>query len=136
MKIRRQDCGRTVEVSKDWDTSATCSKCSGSFEALDSEEDTYEDEEEEESEEDTYDCENCRETFELNEVKLFKDEINEEDYNFAVCLDCLKKYANISNKTEIVYKDRIVEKPIIKYIDKETNQEIKQENKSIFNSVL
>ena len=114
VKIRCQDCGRIVEVKKDWDTDATCDECSGDFAELNSDEDEYE-----ESDEETFECIECEEEFDTESDLIYLE--NSDNY---ICKECIDKVypRKIEVKTE--YKEKIIEKPIIKYLNNQ-NQEVK-----------
>jgi hypothetical protein len=117
VQIRCQDCGRIVTVKKDWDTDSTCEDCAGSFEELNSEDDTYEEEQEEDEE--TFECSECEEEFDKEDNLIYFE--NSETY---ICKECINKVypRKIEVKTE--YKEKIIEKPIIKYLNNQ-NQEVK-----------
>jgi hypothetical protein len=124
VKVRCQDCGRTVETEKDKDISKLeCKECRGDMALLNSDDDTYKDDNEDEEEsEEVFECEECGEVYSSEEDLIFFK--YQEIYICKKCID--KAYPRkIEVKTE--YKEKIIEKPIIKYLNKE-GKEVKIES--------
>ena len=114
VKIRCQDCGRIVEVDKDWDIEATCDGCNGYFKESDSKEDTYEEEEEDSNEDEL--CHICGETeLKKDNYISFKEENNKGElfkgYNeITICKKCIDKA--YPRQTEVKEVIKFIENPI------------------------
>jgi YgiT-type zinc finger domain-containing protein len=109
IKLRCQDCGRIVDGKiGDKFRDIECSECEGNMEILDSEDDTYNPKNKKVEEEDIT-CDECGEDFD-------KEEVIEFEHVGDICKKCIDKAYPRQSKTQIEYKERIVEKPIIKYI--------------------
>lgn len=112
------DCGRKIEMSQskyeeheEWD----CKSCGGSLITDD-----------ELEEEDTYYCDNCG-----NENVQSKDIISFDCGD--ICKECIDK--EYPRESKIEYREKIVEKPIIKYVNQQ-GQEIKPKPKKVFSQVF
>ena len=121
-KLRCQDCGRITEARKlDKYHLGTleCAECDGNMRIFGSKEDTYnpnnkdveEDESDEEDEEETTICYECGREVGKGEYVYFEEE------GFVLCKKCIDKVYPRKSETKIEYKDKVVEKPIIKYVD-------------------
>ena len=113
-----------------------CIDCGGSFipeskfkKYLQENPENESDEEDEDGDEDedTFECSNCEE-------EKTKEEIIEFDNTDSICKKCIDKAYPRNSKIE--YKEKIIEKPIIKYIDKRAGKKIENNlnylNKSKF----
>lgn len=130
--IRCQDCGRIVSVEEDWDETATCSECGGDFEIKGSEDDTYKKDKLNEDTEDEgeLECEECGNTPSKKDLIFFKEQ------EIYICKKCIDKAYPRDSKVTIEYKDRIIEKPIIKYLNVEGNEITKSESSVIIGKVF
>jgi len=123
VEIRCQNCGRIVEVEKDWDTNATCDECAGEFAEVDSERDTYfpKESKEDESESNTnFYCKHCKNHI-TKEQKNPSDECDEcgdsplcdncfvKLKEVSICKKCINKVYPREIKTEV--------KEVVKFIE-------------------
>lgn len=110
VKVRCQDCGQVSEVKKNEIDETSCD-CDGDLALFGSEDDTYEPnkcpicKKEIKGNEDTYECDECSE----EEVC--------ENCGSTICMNCLKDIVKVETKVE--YQEKIVEKPVKVYVDKE-----------------
>jgi predicted nucleic acid-binding Zn ribbon protein len=116
-KVRCQDCGEIMDV-KVSDIDDTSCDCGGDLARLGSEDDTYEPtccpicKKEIKPDDDSYSCDEC------NEEDLCEDCTQEfENAGVTLCNNCLKDI--VKTETKIEYQDRIVEKEVLKYVDKD-----------------
>ena len=125
VSLKCDGCGRIVEAPEDYDPTATCKVCGKLFTEI---EDIKEENKKSSTglELITWESDDC-------------DDYDEYDY-LTICKDCIDKaYPRAKN---IVYKEKIVEKPVMKYIEKndisseqvEPIQEKKQD--SVFKNVF
>jgi hypothetical protein len=118
VKVRCQDCGNVEDVKKN-DIDDTSCDCGGDLAILNSEDDSYEPtmcshckEEIDVDNDETYECDEC------GDDELCEGCVHEfENAGVTICNDCLKGLIKVETKIE--YQDKIVEKEIVKYVDKE-----------------
>lgn len=121
VKLRCQDCGKVIEGKKADVDDSECN-CGGSYAIMGSEDDEYEPQQcpickkELEGDADTWQCEEC------DEEGICEDCIIEfENANNYFCKPCVNKAYPRPQETKIEYQEKIVEKPVKVYVDKEGN---------------
>lgn len=119
VKLRCQDCGEIIDGKKNDVDELECG-CGGSYAVLNSDDDEYEPntcpicKKELKGDVDTWECEEC------NEDGICEDCIIEfENAGNYYCKSCVEEAYPVKSETKIEYKDRIVEKPVKIYVDKE-----------------
>ena len=116
--LRCQDCGRTTEGKKSDVDETSCTECDGSFAVKGSEDDSYE----------TTKCDKCGKEI-PGDVDTFSCDECEDD---TICQDCIIEFSNTNLckkcidkeyprrlETKVEYKDKIVEKEVKVFVDKE-----------------
>jgi transposase-like protein len=135
VKLRCQGCGRIVTMTKEkyethsqWD----CAECKGrdSLQIFGSDEDNYEDQEKEYDEDETYTCDECDEDYSEEDIISF------EDADVTICKKCIDRAYPKQSETKIEYIEKIVEKPIIRYLNQEGQEVKKQESTAILNNIF
>ena len=114
VKIRRQDCGKVIEGKKSDVDNNSCD-CNGALAVLGSEDDSYEPNE----------CDNCKKDIgdgdshgcDECECDHICDDCMTDFENVSLCKKCL--YKKHPQETKIEYQEKIVEKPVKVYVDKE-----------------
>lgn len=119
VKLRCQDCGEVIEGKKVDVDDSSCD-CGGSYAILGSEGDEYEPikcsicKKEIKGDADTWDCEEC------SEEGICEDCIIEfESAGNFFCKSCVEEAYPRPKETKIEYQEKIVEKPVKVYVDKE-----------------
>lgn len=118
MKVRCQDCGLIAELKLKKDETIddyTCDDCSGDLAVFGSEDDQYEPIKcsvckDEITEDETNTCDECDDDYVCSDCL--------HEFNCGnICMNCLKDI--VKTETKIEYKDKIVEKEVKVYVDKE-----------------
>lgn len=119
-KLKCNGCDRIIEKPSNYIEGTTCKECGDYFSEIEGSQDSKDD--------DIWLCEHCKKKFKENEQSYGCDECSDEplcfdctiifDNSSDICKKCIDKFYSREIKTI----EKIVEKPIIKHIDKESKR--------------
>lgn len=117
VKLRCQDCGETIEGKKSDVDDSSCD-CGGSYAIMGSEDDEYEPntcpncKKEIKGDDETFSCDECGED-------VCEDCYIEDLESVSVCKKCIDEAYPRPQETKIEYQEKIVEKPVKVYVNKD-----------------